>query len=196
MAYANVPDPPSQVTIIDPFSLESPDNANNVTKMMIPNIGMNPADPIETGKGIVHSPMPHHFELSSSGSQIIVTKGICIIKNLFIETQETYYIDTANSDFYIYGDTIPGIDGDYTIIVCLQYEPSVPDPNAYLALIRSGVTYSTNEDHLVVLGIVYVSRSGGVFNVDNIDYYDSTLDIGRDYPVDIIDGGVINGPIP
>jgi len=187
---------PTQYTLLDTFSPDTPENINNILKMLIPNIA-SITETVGGGNGVLHE--ESYFNIThSGGSQAIVTPGLCIIKETLIEIIASKYLNVDQLDSYIYGisgDTVPTIDGNYTLVICLEYTPSDVDPNAYIGLINNVGYYNGYINDLIVLGLLYINKTGAVYTITNVDYYDSILDIGRSYPVDMIDGGVLNDPI-
>ena len=199
MAMSDVVVPaPDQNMILDTFSEETAENVNNILGMILPNTNLDfTTDSIEPGKGICCSNDGGDFNISYSGSTLILSPGVCIIHNVLIQILETVYMPVEDSDSFLYGNDNWTNGSGRRVYIALWYSPTEAEPEAKVGLFRHNTYYANNSDDLVLFGMFSVRRDAETTYTVTSDptYIHPSTGYHRDWVVDsTIDGGTVCEP--
>lgn len=197
MATDSIIPKPSQQHILNNFSLMEANNVNslvNILTMYELYRSISLDTEIDYENGIIPETLSFKsFDLIQSGGVTVdVTPGFCVIKNVLVDVDVTKILNVTDDDFYLgtaEGDGAPTDPGQYVLMVALYYNPNIIRPDAYIGFINDFTYYDNNTDHLIIIGFVTITISGG-YVIDDI----SEGDIGsglyrRNYG--IIDSGTL-----
>lgn len=131
-----------------------------------------------TGEDVILFPNQSFTLTRTNWYEVKVTPGICIKDDVLIHITEDYYINFANSNYYVDESGAMVSEDDYYIVLQYLYSRSLPAPKAWYKVIRDiSSLYTGHEHQYIFLGAANIVWNAGEvqYEVNTVSYTDGSI---------------------